>query len=133
VKQFNVGIKGVVTRSDGSVLLLKKNQEKPFWEVPGGRIDNDESIEQTLERELHEELPGSTNIEVKRILCAHRLPHDIAKDLSLMLIYFEVRVDLPDPIEISDEHSEYVWVTSLDELPLDGGTYKSLKIVFDQS
>lgn len=132
MKLFNVGIKGVVTRKDGAVLLLRKNQENPFWEVPGGRIDQDESIEQTLERELHEELPGCTNLHIKRIVCAHRLPHDIAKDVSLMLIYYQVTVDLPEPIVISEEHSEYRWITSLDELPLDGGTYKALKIVFDK-
>ncbi len=132
MKKFNVGIKGVVTRDDGSVLLLRKNQAEGFWEVPGGRVDDDESVEQTLERELHEELPGCSDIKIKRILCAHRLPKDIGDDLGLMLIYFEVALTLPDPIAISDEHSEHLWVQSVDQVALDGGTLKALTAIFAQ-
>ena len=133
MKNFNVGIKGVVTNQNGGVLLLKKNQQKPFWEVPGGRIDDDESIEQTLEREIQEELTGSSNFTIVQILCAHSLPHDIADGLSLMLIYYQISIKLPDPIQISDEHSEYMWVSSLDQVPIDGGTYKALKAYFEQN
>ena len=132
MKAFNVGIKGVITRSDGAVLLLKKNEAKSFWEVPGGRIDGNESIEQTLEREIQEELPGSSDIKIDRILCAHRLPKDIAKDVSLMLIYYQVSVTLPDVIKLSEEHTDYTWIQSLDDLPLDGGTFKELKVIFNK-
>lgn len=130
MKNFNVGIKGVIRREDGAVLLLKKNNEKAFWEVPGGRIDGDESIEQTLRRELAEELPGSTNVRVKRILTAHRLPFDISDSVSLMLIYFEVEVTLPKLIKISEEHSDFKWVTSVDDVELDQGTLKAVQEIF---
>ena len=126
MKKFNVGIKGVICREDGSVLLLKKNQAESFWEVPGGRVDNTESIEETLLRELQEELPGVMDVRIKRILCAHRLPKDIGEDLGLMLIYYEVACKLPVPVQISDEHSEYRWVKSIDEVPVDGGTLQAL-------
>ncbi len=132
MKKFNIGIKGVITKG-GSVLVLKKNQENPFWEIPGGRIDADESIEQTIVREINEELPGSSDIEIKRILCAHRLPKDIGEDLGLMLIYFEISADLPDPIEISEEHSEIKWIKSLDEIEADGGTLKALEAIFSKT
>lgn len=130
MKKFNVGIKGVVKRNDGSVLLLLKNQKNPFWEVPGGRVDGDETVEQTLYRELREELPGCSNIVIKRCLCAHRLPKDIGEDLGLMLVYFEVSAKLSEPIELSQEHTDYRWVKSLDEVSLDGGTHKALSIIF---
>lgn len=131
MKKFNVGIKGVIRRDDGAVLLLKKNKgEKSFWEVPGGRIDGDETIQQALIRELHEELPGTKDIVMQRVLIAHRLPFDIAEDLGLMLLYFEVSATLSEPITISEEHSEYMWVNTIDEVPLEEGTLKALKEVF---
>ncbi len=130
MKKFNVGIKAVVRRKDGGVLLLKKNNQESFWEVPGGRVDDDESIEETLMRELQEELPGISRIHVNRILCADRLPKDIAEDLGLILIYYEVFCVLPVPIQISREHSEFKWIKSLDEIALNGGTLKALTAAF---
>lgn len=121
MKKFYVGIKGVVKQGD-KVLVLKKNQPEPFWEICGGRIDGDETIEQTLQRELQEELPGISDVKTKQLLCAHRLPKDVEGDTSLMLVYFEVSARLPDPIQLSDEHTEYKWIKSSTELDLDGGT-----------
>ncbi|HMS50553.1 MAG TPA: NUDIX hydrolase [Candidatus Saccharibacteria bacterium] len=130
MKQFNVGIKGVVRRKDGAVLLLRKNQDDTFWDVPGGRIDGDESIEQTLNRELSEELPGIQDIRIGKILCAYRLQKDIALDTSLALVYYEVTAVLPDPVQLSDEHNEYCWVSSLDQAALGDGTREALMALF---
>lgn len=132
MKTFHVGIKGVIRRDDGAVLLLMKNSENAFWEVPGGRMDDEESIDETLLRELSEELPGISKVENKGIICAHRLPKDIKPELSLMLIYFEVRASLPDPIRLSEEHKDFKWVKSVHDVLLDGGTLKALSIIFGQ-
>ncbi len=131
MKKFYVGIKGVI-KQDDKVLVLKKNQAEPFWEICGGRMDGDETIEQTLERELGEEVPGIAHIKVEKLLCAHRLLKDIDGDTSLMLIYFQVTADLPNPIQISDEHSDYQWIKSSTELDLDGGTKKAVLAALGQ-
>lgn len=60
MKTFYVGIKGVIV-NDGKVLMLRANAalgRRDIWEIPGGRIDDEENIEQTLRRELQEELPN---------------------------------------------------------------------------
>lgn len=49
---YSVSIKGVVVR-DGRVLLLKNEREE--WELPGGRIEPDETPEETVAREITEE------------------------------------------------------------------------------
>lgn len=49
----------VITRSDGSFLLARRPEGKPYagyWEFPGGKIEHGESREHALNRELMEEL-----------------------------------------------------------------------------
>ena len=111
MKTFYVGIKGLVVSED-HVLLLRTNKEDgrgDRWECPGGRIDDDETIEQTLLRELEEELPGIADVKIGQILGARRLHKDIDGEISLTLIYYKVEATLPDPIQLSYEHSEAAW------------------------
>lgn len=49
---------------DGRILLAQRPEGKAMaglWEFPGGKVEPDESPEQTLIRELHEELGISVN------------------------------------------------------------------------
>ncbi len=49
----------VITRSNGSFLLVRRPEGKPYagyWEFPGGKIEPGESREHALNRELMEEL-----------------------------------------------------------------------------
>jgi 8-oxo-dGTP diphosphatase len=50
---------GVLIREDGAFLLTSRPAGKAYagyWEFPGGKLEADESVEQALQRELHEEL-----------------------------------------------------------------------------
>jgi ADP-ribose pyrophosphatase YjhB (NUDIX family) len=51
-RTFPISIKGVVVR-DGKVLLLKNERDE--WELPGGRIELDETPEECVAREITEE------------------------------------------------------------------------------
>ncbi len=111
-KKFFVGVKGVVIQ-DNKVLLVKANKKiegRDHWEVPGGRIDDDETIEQALSRELFEEV-GATNVRARGALSAWRIPRDIEEDTSLVLIFFKATADFNGEPKISEEHTEYKWAT----------------------
>jgi ADP-ribose pyrophosphatase YjhB (NUDIX family) len=55
MKTFYVGVKGLII-NDGKVLLVRgETTGRDFWDTPGGRMDDDETITQTLDRELREE------------------------------------------------------------------------------
>lgn len=57
---------GVLVRSDSSFLLTSRPAGKAYagyWEFPGGKLERGETVEQTLRRELQEEL----GIEIARV------------------------------------------------------------------
>jgi 8-oxo-dGTP diphosphatase len=111
IKNFNVGVKAIIVEDEK--LLVVKHRTKDFWDVPGGRIDDDETIEATLRREISEELPSGTDVEIGNILGAYRLPGTVFPDGSgLMLLMYRAAMKFPaGEVEVSDEHSEARWVT----------------------
>lgn len=111
IKNFNIGVKAVITDEDR--LLIVKHRTKGFWDVPGGRIDDDETIEETLRREIGEELPTASDVEIGDILHARRMPGVTFDDgTGLILIMYRVTAKFPEgEIAVSDEHSEARWAT----------------------
>ncbi len=122
-KLFNVGTKGIVVNDD-KVLILKKNHDQPFWELPGGRISGDETIEQTLRRELQEEVPNIRITSINKVTHAYRVPKDIHDGVGLVLIFYAVEADFDSKPEISEEHSECRWVTTEEAVELLGESYR---------
>ena len=108
-KKINIGVKGVIVK-DNKVLLLKRNlgNRQVYWDVSGGRVDDNEDLLETLRRELVEEIPSIVNFEIKEILDVYRLPRGIEKDLGLILLFYRVQSDITN-ITLSHEHFEYRW------------------------
>lgn len=118
MKKFYVGVKGVVREQGKGFLLLRRDYKSgDFWDTPGGRIDGSEEFEDTLKRELIEELPGITGIKIGDLLGAFRLQKDIDGDISLVLLYFLVDAKLPEPIRLSEEHDSHIWVSEYSKIP----------------
>lgn len=114
-KLFNVGIKAIIL-NDNKVLILKNTKGR--WEVPGGRIDKTESIEQTLKRELSEELPNIKNVDIHEVLNAFRLSKDIKENVSLVLVFYRVTARFDGAPNLSHEHTEYKWAEKDEALKL---------------
>ena len=110
-KLFNVGIKAVITQGDKVLLVDNVKRRHDTWEFPGGRMDGNETIEETLRRELTEELPNIKNIKIGALLGAHRIHHDIKEKVSLVLIFYKVEAEFDGEVQISDEHKDFRWVT----------------------
>ncbi len=128
-KLFNVGIKAIIKRDD-KVLIV--HNTKDFWEVPGGRMDGDETIEQALKRELYEEIVNLQSFTIGELVYAVRVHKDIKKNVSLVLIFYRVEADFTgDGPKLSPEHDEYRWATKEEALEIIYDKYKpAIRAVF---
>src|SRR5260221_11029127 len=52
---YRVSVKALIKDDQGRLLLVKEDDD-PWWGLPGGGIDHGETIEQGLRRELSEEV-----------------------------------------------------------------------------
>jgi ADP-ribose pyrophosphatase YjhB (NUDIX family) len=106
---FEVGVKALIFREERLLLLRRRDQHG--WEMPGGRINIGETIEQTLMRELAEELPGGWNFVVRGIVHAQRTDFILPNGNGLMLLFLDVASQLPQVVDVSDEHEDSAWLT----------------------
>ena len=119
--KFHLGIKALIRNLAGQILLLKVNKEKlkgfedeAYWDIPGGRIQKNSSIEKTLAREVEEEIGVSEVSNIKpfsMILSKIRIPQD---DDSVGLILGAYTCEIPEnsEIKVSNEHVEARWFFS---------------------
>jgi 8-oxo-dGTP pyrophosphatase MutT (NUDIX family) len=107
---FYVGIKILFVRDD-SILLLKRTDPdgRKFLDIPGGRVQDGETFEETLQREVAEELPGISDWRAKKMLHALRLKNVTPDGKPLVLIIFQGELDDVE-ISLSDEHDGYTWL-----------------------
>jgi 8-oxo-dGTP diphosphatase len=134
MKDFQVGVKGLICVED-SCLVLKSSQG--FWDIPGGRIDGNETIEQTLQRELREELSHIGEYVMKDVVHAYRLSKNIIDDKGLLLLFYKIETT-PFKVVLSDEHQDFRWVTkeTLQDLlkgdaPIEQGYFEAIRRVLN--
>ncbi len=72
-------------------------------------MDDEEMINETLFRELKEELPTLTGYTVAGPIEVYRLSKKIDGDKALVLIFYLIKAE-PFEVKLSNEHSGHVWV-----------------------
>lgn len=110
------GIKALVLNADGQFLAMHKaGQKSPLLELPGGRMEFGETIEETLVREMLEET--GLLVQPKRLLSTWNYMKRTG-DVQVAGIIYEVAVEDFSSFRLSDEHDRYVWLDfdQLDQL-----------------
>lgn len=115
-KLFHVGVKALLQRPDGTVLVMKTGPfktDEAHWDLAGGRIQDGQDELETLRREIQEET-GLTEFGEPQYFgsCISniQIPVDNIK-VGLVLIAYLVTVSQDTEILISDEHTETAWVS----------------------
>ena len=114
--RFPVSVKGVLVR-DGRVVLMKNPRDE--WELPGGKLEDDESPETCLAREIREEL--GVDIRVGRLVDAWVYP--VRPDASVLIVAYACELDVwPARLESPEGHEVGLFlVDALAGLPLPEG------------
>ncbi len=118
-EKFHIGVKALIINDKNEILVLRINPEdfnqpvEDHWDLPGGRINKGDSIEETLRKEIKEEF-DIDNIEtiehVDTQISNIRIPIK-DEEVGLSLIIFRCRVSPNSEIRLNEEHLEYKWVT----------------------
>ncbi len=106
---FVVLAKALIIKED-KILLIKRNDKSLFgggiWDIPGGKVEFGESPEESLIREIHEEI--SLNIKLLNVIDVNSAIDKNAPIQYITIVYISNYVN--GTIQLNDEHSEYAWV-----------------------
>lgn len=105
----------IIRNEDNEVLIVQRGSKSdhPFkWEFPGGKIEEGESEEESIIREVGEELALDIVIREK----IEEVEHDYGKK-SVRLIPFIC--DTLDDVPLLSEHMAYKWILPADLMSVD--------------
>jgi len=95
--------------ASNEILILQRSANskrfKHIWDMPGGKVDPGESLEDALHRELHEE----TGLVCSALTKLGERTFNIETMLCIETLYTAELVG-DDKVRLSDEHEEYRWV-----------------------
>lgn len=104
------GQKAFVVNAKKQVLVLKRKQADlytGYWDIPGGKLDDTDTLQEALAREIKEET-GLTLDRVVLQLSTSKFIGEVAdKPVVLRNIYL---CTATGEVKLSFEHSEYRWV-----------------------
>lgn len=121
-KKF-VANKALLVNKDGKILLLRDAglgdhaHAKGMWDVPGGRMEANETPKQGLVREVKEELGLEIDATLARPF--HVDLWGVGGDKinnPIIGIFYLVPLPLED-FKLSDEHTEMMWFDPKDPIP----------------
>lgn len=98
----------VARNSNGEILIVKRSQnesEGGMWSLPGGTVEDGESLVTTLKKEIKEEL----DIDI-----IDSNLYDIVYGENIISYYYTCIID--SMIRLNEENSEYKWV-KIEDLP----------------
>jgi 8-oxo-dGTP diphosphatase len=103
----------------GRYLLLRRADHRDFnggaWECVTGRVDQGESYEQALHREVREEIGASVQIEFL-IATTHFHRGQPRPDNELLGVIYSCTIQHPEQAHFAAEHSAQRWVTAEEAL-----------------
>lgn len=104
----------------GKIILLKRSEKKDFspdiWEYPTGRMYQFETPEEGLRREILEET--GLKVEIVKLIGTYHIfrGEQIAENELVGIMYWCQTNN--EQVKISEEHSDYLWVTAQEALQM---------------
>ena len=96
---------GIIKKGD-KIFIAKKRKEKSlagYWEFPGGKIENFESAEEALKRELYEELGMKVKVLNRVTTNMHNYDEFQVNLIAYLCEFREASYEMTD-------HDQYAWI-----------------------
>ncbi len=105
---FGLAVRVLLTDEDGKILIIKRSTDSKTnsgkWEFPGGKVDQGESFDQALIREVYEETGLKIALNHVVGVCEQNLP--LIRAVHIIMSGKIVEGDL----NLSSEHEGYAWI-----------------------
>lgn len=105
---FGLAVRVLLMNDDGKILIIKRSTESKTnpgkWELPGGKVDQGESFDQALIREVFEET--NLKISIDHVIGASEQNLPLIRAVHIIMTGKIIDGEL----NISDEHEGYAWV-----------------------
>lgn len=104
---YRVSLKSIITNEQG-LLLVVKEADRSFWDLPGGGMDHGETIREALARELYEEvkLEGEFDYHILMADEPHVLPSRPVHQIRL--VFRVTPKTLPTQTGVDADEIDYV-------------------------
>ncbi|MCP2297588.1 8-oxo-dGTP diphosphatase [Nocardia amikacinitolerans] len=122
---------GAVVHFDGKVLLLQRPTDDfmgGLWELPSGKVDPGETVDQALIREIKEE----TGLDITGVRgYLGEFDYQSGSGKKSRQFNFAVDVADPNPIQLT-EHDAYTWITEQEDPPVSDAVREVLALYHQQ-
>ena len=99
-----------IIKKDSQFLIVQRNRNKHLglkWEFPGGKVQESETFEEALLREIKEELNITINIHEK-------IAEEKYKDDKIDIVLYYYLCSLKNGMMKLNEHENFAWVEKKD-------------------
>lgn len=129
-----VTVGGLIFDPQGRVLLIRTHKWGDRWGIPGGKIDEGETMESALVREFREET-GLEIADVRFVLAIDSVfSNEFYKPVHMVLLNFTGR-SAGGPVTLNVEAQAYAWVSPEEALdyPLNAPTRSLIEHVLEEA
>ncbi len=128
---FNIRVTGILIEDDKILLVKQKVSEKRNWSLPGGKLEQGETLEQGIIREMKEETGLDIEIIKMLYLCDVSASSNTLLHITFLLKRVGGEIELPSNKYENNPIFEVRFV-ALDDLKLYGFSEKFVELIINE-